>query len=339
MASPEQECPAPVGCDGSRRATGAATRRGELALPPSLAGPAARHRRPCAARTWRRRLHDPARTPGSRPAARAPRPPTARERASARPDLDARRALPPAAGRTLGTTSNPPAFSGGWPRRPGSSLHVGAAGRPGGRAMGCGAGRRKRRRGLLDARRGGAGWAAPEAAPPRGRALEPRLGAARQERERVEVTLLVDGPPNAEVHVRLARDRVGALSDRADACAFPDLVAALHGDRAELQQRHRVAVTRADRQRATARGNGPGERHGPAQSARAPTRRPHRLRRSPDAALPAYGSDPKTKGRSTGPSIGHVHACAPHGNSSANSVLKTTTSRRDRRTSFVVGGV
>ena len=42
----------------------------------------------------------------------------------------------------------------------------------------------------------------------------------------------------------------------------------------------------------------------------------------------AYGSDPKTKGRSTGPSIGHVHACAPPGNSSANSVLETTASRR-----------
>ncbi len=126
------------------------------------------------------------------------------------------------------------------------------------RRSGC----RSRRRGLLDTwrgrrrlrlhrrrRRGGGGNHEPAA-----------LG---QERERVEVALLVDGAPHAEVHVRLARRCVGALADRADARALPHLVAALHCDRAELQQRHGVAVARADRQRATSRGNGAGEGDGP----------------------------------------------------------------------------
>jgi len=87
----------------------------------------------------------------------------------------------------------------------------------------------------------------------------PALG---QERERVEVTLFVDGAPNAEVHVWVARDRVGALADRADPRSLGDLLTALHDDRSELQQGHGVAVARADRQRATATGNGSGERHG-----------------------------------------------------------------------------
>ena len=84
-----------------------------------------------------------------------------------------------------------------------------------------------------------------------------------QERERVEVALLVGGAPNAQVHVRLARDPVGALADRADPRSLGDLLSTLHSDRSELQQRHGVAVGRADGQRTTACGNGSGERHGP----------------------------------------------------------------------------
>ena len=128
------------------------------------------------------------------------------------------------------------------------------------RRSGC----RRRRRGLLDARqgrrrlrlhrrrrRGGGGCGNHDP------------GARGQERERVEVALLVNGAPHAQVHVRLARRCVGALADRADASALPHLVTALHCDRAELQQRHGVTVARADRQRATSRRNGAGERDGP----------------------------------------------------------------------------
>ncbi len=113
---------------------------------------------------------------------------------------------------------------------------------------------RRRRRGRCGSRRGG---------------RHPR--SRRQERERVDVPLVLGSAPNAEVHVRLTRGRVGALADDADARALGDLVPALDGDRAELQQRHGIPVGRTDRQRATTARDRPHERHAPRR------RRAHRI--------------------------------------------------------------
>jgi hypothetical protein len=96
-------------------------------------------------------------------------------------------------------------------------------------------------------------------------------GALGQERERVDVALFLGGASDPQVHVRLAGHRVGTLTDRADARSLGDLVSSIHGDRGELQQGHGVAVARSDRQRTTASGNGPGERHDPR------SRRAHRF--------------------------------------------------------------
>jgi hypothetical protein len=163
-------------------------------------------------------------------------------------------------------------------------------------------------------------------------------GPLGQERKRVEVTLLVHGPPNAEVHVRLARDRVGALSDRADACAFPDLVPALHANRAELQQRHGVTVTRADGQRATARGHGPGERHRPGN------RRAHRLAdRTAYVDPPMLPSCIRVRPEDEWPQHRSVDRPRPR-LCAARKQQREQRARSDhepahRRTSFVVGGV
>jgi hypothetical protein len=66
------------------------------------------------------------------------------------------------------------------------------------------------------------------------------------------------------VHVRLARDRVGALADRRDHCALFDRLAARDRDGAELEERDRVAVGRPDRERAAAARNGADEGNGSA---------------------------------------------------------------------------
>jgi hypothetical protein len=204
---------------------------------------------------------------------------------------------------------------------------------------GLGSGCRRRRRGLLGARRGRRGLRLHRRRHRRGCGRGNHdSGTLGQECERVEVTLLVDGPPNAEVHVRLARDRIGALADPADTCAFPDLVAALYGDRAELQERHGVAVTSADRQRATARGHGPGERHGPRN------RRAHRL-----ADRTAYVDPPMLpcciRVRSEDEGSQHRSVDRPRPRLCAARKQQREQRARDdrepahRRTSFVVGGV
>ena len=71
-----------------------------------------------------------------------------------------------------------------------------------------------------------------------------------EQRQRVDVPVLVRRHANAHVDVRLSRDPVLALADRADRRAFFDGVAAHDRGSAELQQRHRVAVVRPERHHA-----------------------------------------------------------------------------------------
>jgi hypothetical protein len=238
--------------------------RGELPLSPSLAGRAAPHRR--AGREARRRVcagrmpaivrqaRDRTRgLPGRRLVAASQRPPSicAHDKPS--------RSGPPHSRDDLQPT-------GGFGRlgRGCDGLPAPRRGGGGGRRRRLRNGCRRRRRGLLDARRGrrrlrlhrsrcGGGGGHGKHNP----------GTLGQERERVEIPLLLRGAPNAQVNVRLARDRVGALADRADTFPLGDLISTLHGGRSELEQRHRIPVAGADRQRPSARGNGPDERHGP----------------------------------------------------------------------------
>jgi hypothetical protein len=90
-----------------------------------------------------------------------------------------------------------------------------------------------------------------------------RRDAGRQERERIDVSLLLGGASDAEVDVRLARDRVDALTDGADGRALGNRVSAPDGDLAQLEQRDRVAVSRSDRQRPSAARDRADERDGP----------------------------------------------------------------------------
>jgi hypothetical protein len=80
--------------------------------------------------------------------------------------------------------------------------------------------------------------------------------ADRQEHERVEVTLRVGGEPDAEV------DRAAA-SRGSDRLALAYRGAAPDRERAEVQERHRVAVRCEDRQRRAAARDGAGERDAP----------------------------------------------------------------------------
>jgi hypothetical protein len=130
---------------------------------------------------------------------------------------------------------------------------------------------RRRLHGLFDALGGRRGLRLRRRRRRRRRRGHHALRALGLERDRVDVAFLVGRAPHTHVHVRLARHRVCAPADRADPRSLGDLVAALHADRPELQQGHRVAVARPDRQRTTTAGNGSGERHGPRR------RRAHRL--------------------------------------------------------------
>jgi len=310
--------------------------RGELALPPSLAERAALHRRArrgpgdaVCTTLLVRRARDRLRVSACRrPLGASERPPATRAHDE-----------PSCGGRPRSRHDLKPAcVFGRLGRGDGGLLAPRRRGR-GGRGYGLRSGCRKRRRGLLDARRGRRRLRLHRRRHHRGGGRwNHDSGPLGQERKRVEVTLLVDGPPNAEVHVRLARDRVGALSDRADACAFPDLVPALHGDRAELQQRHGVAVAGADRQGATSRRNGSGERHGPRN------RRAHRLAdRTAHVDPPMLPRCIRVRPEDEGPQHRSVDRPRPR-LCAARKQQREQRARDDhepahRRTSFVVGGV
>jgi hypothetical protein len=89
-----------------------------------------------------------------------------------------------------------------------------------------------------------------------------RRWSGGQQAERVDVALRFGGDPDAEVEMRRDGDRVGALAHGPDDGALRHDRAAGDAERAELEQRDRVAVRGLDRQRAAASRHGAGERDG-----------------------------------------------------------------------------
>jgi hypothetical protein len=87
--------------------------------------------------------------------------------------------------------------------------------------------------------------------------------AVRQQGLRVDVSLVVVGMPDAELHVGAGRLGVAAGTDRPDAVALGNRRALGHRDRPQLRERHRPAVRGQDRHRLAAAGNGPRECHDP----------------------------------------------------------------------------
>jgi hypothetical protein len=69
----------------------------------------------------------------------------------------------------------------------------------------------------------------------------------RQERQRVDVALRVGGHTDAELDIRLGELDLAARPDRADRVTLRDRGVAAHADRAEVQERDRVAVLCLDR--------------------------------------------------------------------------------------------
>jgi hypothetical protein len=105
----------------------------------------------------------------------------------------------------------------------------------------------RRRNGLLDGR---------------GRSRRHGLGCrrpGRQERQRVDVALVVGSRTHAEVHERLRRRHDTTRTDRADDRALAYLRSARHADRPEMNERHRVAERRLDRDGASSGRHHPGE--------------------------------------------------------------------------------
>jgi hypothetical protein len=89
-----------------------------------------------------------------------------------------------------------------------------------------------------------------------------RLRDRRQEQQRVEVALRVCRPADAQVEVRHRQLRDAARPDRGDRIALGDQRAPSDTQRPEMQQRHRVAVGRLDRQRLAPGRHRAGERDG-----------------------------------------------------------------------------
>jgi hypothetical protein len=69
----------------------------------------------------------------------------------------------------------------------------------------------------------------------------------RQERQRVDVALRVIRSPDAEMNVRHLVLRIAGRADRADCLALGNSVAGRDHDRAQVEERDRVAVLRPDR--------------------------------------------------------------------------------------------
>jgi hypothetical protein len=107
--------------------------------------------------------------------------------------------------------------------------------------------RLRRQRGLLDRRR-----------------LErrPRQRTNRQEAERVDIAMLIAREADAEVDERLLEIDLAARADRPDHRALPDDRAAGHTDRAQVQERHRVAERGLDGDGLAAGRHGARERYG-----------------------------------------------------------------------------
>jgi hypothetical protein len=146
-------------------------------------------------------------------------------------------------------------------------------------------GRRSRRLGLLDRCRSRAGSPGRrgfsrrrhDRVGGRGRRLAPGGGARRKKRQRIEVALRVGRQAHAELHERLRLLRLATRADRPDAVALGDRHALRHRDRAEVRERHRIAL-------------GGGDRHAPAR-ARDRARKAHRTGRRRDDGCPGRCSD------------------------------------------------
>lgn len=85
--------------------------------------------------------------------------------------------------------------------------------------------------------------------------------AGRQERQRVDVPLLVSHPSNSEMNVGPVDSELATRPDRANHVALDDRGAAADRARTEMGERHRPPVTALDRQRAPTPGYRPGEGH------------------------------------------------------------------------------
>jgi hypothetical protein len=89
----------------------------------------------------------------------------------------------------------------------------------------------------------------------RRRGLRGPSAARREERERVEVPVRLGGQPDAQVDVRLGDVGVATRADRPHHLPFADRRAHWDGDRVQLEQRDRVAVLGANRDRAPGSGH------------------------------------------------------------------------------------
>ena len=88
-----------------------------------------------------------------------------------------------------------------------------------------------------------------------------RRDACRQERDGIEVSLGVRGDPHAKVHVGLGDLGVAARADCPGAVALGDRRAPGHGERAEVGERHGVAVRGHDRDALAGGRDSSSERH------------------------------------------------------------------------------
>jgi hypothetical protein len=106
---------------------------------------------------------------------------------------------------------------------------------------------RRHDNGRLDRRRLRSGWR--------------RRRARRQERQGIDVSLLVSRPPHAEVDVRLGEVDGAARTDGADDRSLTDVRPTRDGDRTEVDERRRVAGWRLDRDGLPAGRNRAGKGH------------------------------------------------------------------------------
>jgi hypothetical protein len=81
-----------------------------------------------------------------------------------------------------------------------------------------------------------------------------------QERQRVDVSLVIGGPTQPEVHERAGEVDDATRPDTPDDVALGDGRSAPHSDRAEVDERGRVAVRGLDRDRLAAARDDPGKR-------------------------------------------------------------------------------
>ena len=98
----------------------------------------------------------------------------------------------------------------------------------------------------------------------RGRHEDGRSGHTHgQEAHRVEIPLRVGGKPNTKVDVGAVDFRIARWAECPDAVACCDRRALCHGDRAEVDERHGIAVGREDCDALTVRRHRSGECHAP----------------------------------------------------------------------------